>query len=208
MYPLERLTKLYDGIEQLEDDAWDEVSDGDKSYSDEDEQSWAMDEDEEWSANPPPYNCIPTFSHISGAGTTDTDTQISNDEVDTIEVDEELRSSDNNMADGNEGMDSRMSLSVEPVEGLRAHSSDVPAETEVTESHSDDFLDGIKWKRFEVLSSAPSDHFFYSSPPTQVSRSFLGRLAREHRVLRSSLPGKYKQSLPPTLVLLFKRLHI
>ncbi|KAJ8702413.1 hypothetical protein PTI98_001127 [Pleurotus ostreatus] len=44
------------------------------------------------------------------------------------------------------------------------------------------------WKRFEILSSTPRDHAFYSSSPAQPSKSFLGRLQREYKILMSSLP--------------------
>lgn len=184
-YPLNQLTKLYDGIEQLEDDGWEEGSDGDHSYSDENEQSWAMDQDVEWDSM---------------------DAQVSEDEDDAIEVDEELRSSDRSMTEEDEQMNSNMLLNVDPVEEPLSQNSDFSAEAQAAESHTEDISDGMKWKRFEVLSSAPSDHFFYSSPPTQVSRTFLSRLSREYRVLRSSLPGKYKQ--PFLSASLFKYFYI
>ena len=43
-------------------------------------------------------------------------------------------------------------------------------------------------RRFDILSSAPRDHAFYETSPGQHSKAFLGRLAREYRVLESSLP--------------------
>lgn len=46
----------------------------------------------------------------------------------------------------------------------------------------------VPWNRFEVLSEAPVDHAFYSVEPSQPSKSFLSRLAKEYRVLESSLP--------------------
>ncbi|KAF8338031.1 uncharacterized protein EI90DRAFT_3118487 [Cantharellus anzutake] len=46
------------------------------------------------------------------------------------------------------------------------------------------------WKSFDVLPSAPSDHHFYSQPPTSPpSRSFSQRLNKEYRVLSTSLPS-------------------
>lgn len=44
------------------------------------------------------------------------------------------------------------------------------------------------WKRFDVLPAAPIDHAFYSVDPSQPSKSFLSRLAKEYRVLETSLP--------------------
>lgn len=47
----------------------------------------------------------------------------------------------------------------------------------------------MAWNRFEILSAAPLDHAFISSPPAQPSKSFLSRLTKEYRILSSSLPG-------------------
>lgn len=44
-------------------------------------------------------------------------------------------------------------------------------------------------KRFEILPSAPSDHAFISKSIGQPSRQFLGRLTREYRGLETGLPG-------------------
>lgn len=51
------------------------------------------------------------------------------------------------------------------------------------------------WKRFDVLATAPADHAFYSTVPSQPSRSFLSRLTKEYRALSSSLPGGFPSSL-------------
>ena len=46
-----------------------------------------------------------------------------------------------------------------------------------------------QWTRFEILPQAPVDHAFYTTEPaTQPSKSFVSRLAKEYRVLQSSLP--------------------
>ncbi|XP_006454656.1 hypothetical protein AGABI2DRAFT_114397 [Agaricus bisporus var. bisporus H97] len=37
---------------------------------------------------------------------------------------------------------------------------------------------GLTWKRFDVLPSAPPDHAFYSKPPAQPGRAFLGRVLK------------------------------
>jgi len=44
------------------------------------------------------------------------------------------------------------------------------------------------WKRFEVLSSAPADHAFYSNIPVEPSRQFMSRLSKEYKALMTSLP--------------------
>ena len=45
------------------------------------------------------------------------------------------------------------------------------------------------WKRFDILPSAPADHAFLGTPPAEPSRQFLARLQKEYRALSSSLPG-------------------
>ena len=45
------------------------------------------------------------------------------------------------------------------------------------------------WKRFDVLSSAPTDHAFYDKPAVQPSRAFMARLHKEYRALSTGLPG-------------------
>jgi ubiquitin-conjugating enzyme E2 O len=50
--------------------------------------------------------------------------------------------------------------------------------------------DDIYWKRFDVLSTAPADHAFYDRPVAQPSRSFMARLHKEYRALSTGLPGR------------------
>ncbi|KAH8835912.1 hypothetical protein DL96DRAFT_1576028 [Flagelloscypha sp. PMI_526] len=49
-------------------------------------------------------------------------------------------------------------------------------------------LDEEQWARFAVLPEAPIDHAFYPYRSPNVNKSFMGRLAKEHRALTSSLP--------------------
>jgi ubiquitin-conjugating enzyme E2 O len=49
--------------------------------------------------------------------------------------------------------------------------------------------DDLYWKRFDILSSAPPDHAFYSRPVAQPSRAFMARLHKEYRALSTGLPG-------------------
>ncbi|KAL4268073.1 UBC core domain-containing protein [Pleurotus pulmonarius] len=77
-----------------------------------------------------------------------------------------------------------------PVE-LKANQADVSMDTsdDSPVDHRGDQVDkDSRWKRFEILSSTPRDHAFYSSSPAQPSKSFLGRLQREYKILMSSLP--------------------
>ncbi|EIN14046.1 hypothetical protein PUNSTDRAFT_140436 [Punctularia strigosozonata HHB-11173 SS5] len=159
VFPLERLTKLYDGMDQLddmfddglsihssEDDGNDiQVMDSNGQWADvnEDEDGWEdeMDvdsiEDKETSSIPEPA-AAPTFSKRDS-------------EQEPIET---------------------------PSDKTRSEQSQLTT--------PDD--DITNWTRFALLPSAPADHAFYTTTPGQPSRHFLSRLAKEYRVLSSSLP--------------------
>lgn len=47
----------------------------------------------------------------------------------------------------------------------------------------------VRWKRFDILPGAPADHAFYQNDTLNPTRSFVTRLAKEYRVLDTSLPG-------------------
>ena len=178
-YPLERLTRLYDGIEQLEEDAFDAGSDDGHSHS-EDEETWAMDEDGIWR---PETQGNDEWEDISMQGV-EAETDIEIDEVEgPMEVDSILSPSESAQTEGM-GSDASANPELRPLEGSKG-----AAVAEVVGVQQDDFGEGIQWKRFEILSSAPPDHAFFSSPPALPSKSFLGRLSKEYRVLTSSLPG-------------------
>ena len=49
------------------------------------------------------------------------------------------------------------------------------------------------WQRFVILSQAPADHAFYASKHAQTTKTFMTRLNKEYRVLKSSLPGTGKR---------------
>ncbi|KAG6840353.1 hypothetical protein C0991_007280 [Blastosporella zonata] len=166
IYPLERLTKLCDGMEQLQNDLWGDDSDSDDSDID-DDQIWAMDEDGVWQP------------------------ELNGNEWEEYE-DEEMQSGEEDVVSGgwaDESMETSMGepeISTREITGQATPQSDLEGSHTITES-----TEGItlSWNRFEVLSSAPSDHAFISSSPAQPSKSFLSRLAKEYRVLFSSLPG-------------------
>lgn len=46
---------------------------------------------------------------------------------------------------------------------------------------------------FDICETAPQDHHFYARSPAETNRTRMARLNKEHKALRSSLPGK----LPP-----------
>lgn len=159
LYPLERLTRLYDGIEQLEDDIWDDASDDHGSC--EDDEVWAMDfEDGRWKSK-------------------------RGDANESEEIEEELNEEEAEDSDGmhldNESATSAHS-GINSSKGLEVAPLQLAGDVGSHESEE------LTWKRFDLLPTAPPDHAFLSSPPAQPSKSFSSRLIREYRVLASSLP--------------------
>lgn len=183
-YPLERLTRLYDGIEQLEEEAWaDDASEGHDSDTDE---VWAMHEDGKWhpdESNDPDwedddeeYN--DAHSVMDWSNDEDKSASVKQETVPTmppaslpvvVPIDAESNSMDVTIVQ--EGRDSKH----------------VRVDAGAPNFNADD--DGEDWKRFDVLASAPVDHAFYSSTPAAPSRAFLSRINREYRALADSLPG-------------------
>jgi ubiquitin-conjugating enzyme E2 O len=80
---------------------------------------------------------------------------------------------------------SKLSSSIEEVAMLLEDTQSQPTNGETSVSEED--LQ-TNWKRFEVLPEAPPDHAFFSVDPPQLSKQFLSRLAKEYRVLESTLP--------------------
>ena len=178
-YPLERLTRLYDGIEQLEEDAFDAGSDDGHSHGEE-EETWTMDKDGIWR---PETQENDEWEDISMQGV-EAEEDIEIDEAEGLmEVDSIISPSEAAQIESM-GSDASADTNLRPLEG-----SEGAAVVEVVGVQQDDLGEGIQWKRFEILSSAPPDHAFFSSPPALPSKSFLGRLSKEYRVLTSSLPG-------------------
>ncbi|KAK0208164.1 hypothetical protein DFS33DRAFT_1451263 [Desarmillaria ectypa] len=175
VYPLQRLTRLYDSIEQLEDDPW-----GDEHSHDEHEYF-------EGSGYWPDENGI--WSHLDGSmggweGTEDIDDNMDvgmwHHEEDTPRVSGPSRPSiiDQFPPPPTVEMDAESDMiSVNPV-------MDIMKDGTTVDEENDDF----PWKRFDIIPSAPHDHAYYASPPTQPSKSYLSRLQREYRILQSSLP--------------------
>ena len=205
-YPLERLTRLYDTLEQLED-LWGEGSvqeDPDHDHvHDHDGEVWAMDEDGIWQAQP-------NGDENDEWEETDEDEDYAMD----VEGDAQL---DDIHAPHNDvhgswwdhivptitpipvDQQDTASVSQVPSSTLRSLSPDVPRDAAEKE---DTLVDGVvvtgvdedgdkesHWKRFEILAEAPHDHAFYNSTASQPSRNFLTRLQKEYRALSSSLPG-------------------
>ncbi|KAJ6509383.1 hypothetical protein C8R47DRAFT_1098497 [Mycena vitilis] len=199
-YPLQRLTKLYDGIDQLEDDMWDEMS----------ENHGVLEENSLWTINEEGGAWEPADSE-SGDDWPDHDDYEEADEEDEPGSQVPLvNGGDRAWPDVPLGplelIPGLLSLypksvisppEVEPGPATpvprqvdRLPSPDVPKDAADDPPPEDlDSEDGESpWKRFEVLPSAPEDHAYYTSAPAQPSKQFLGRLTREYRVLASSLP--------------------
>ena len=51
------------------------------------------------------------------------------------------------------------------------------------------------WEHFDVLETAPKDHHHFSTPSAEGTRRFAARIAKEHRMLRTSLPGASESSI-------------
>ena len=197
-YPLERLTKLYDGIEQLEDEWDDSASEGYRSSSEDGDRPWVMETDGTWhpeqadSGNE--WECVHDDM--------DVDEDEDEDSVQTVkqggasiwpgEV-SEFRTPEtvlipNIEAEYMEGLDTGQRLRDESCSPL--DECEVSTMVESTDFQDDDH-DETVWKRFEISATAPPDHAFFSSSPGQPSKLFLGRLRREYHILATSLPGKY-----------------
>lgn len=189
---LECVTRLNDGLEQLEDLWGDELSDGhtDDDDSEEERPIQMQTEDGQWLE----YN--------------------SEDEDEWVEEDEEMLDVENMPAlepvwsAGNGGtvpgawptsdeLNEDVSMTPEPPTAQSsAMTTEVPTpepapDIEVEEAREEPAKQSdVPWKRFEILPSAPADHAFYGNAPPQTSRQFLSRLNKEYKALESSLPGK------------------
>ena len=181
--PLERLTRLYDGLEQLEE-LWDEGSEHDSAM---DVELWTVDDNGEWV---PTNDAEEWMTDDEDSMNVDQDDWTSSDghtlhspePATTVPMNtEELKTPEMNPSR------SQSSPGLTPTNGTADASYDKQLSVDSDSSSFSD--DATRWKRFEILPNAPIDHAFYSSPPAQPSR-FLARLNKEYRVLSSSLPGK------------------
>ena len=192
------MTRLYDGIEQLEDE-WDEgASEGDRSLSDEGERPWVMETNETW--RPEQADAGNELEHVHDG----MDIDISED-VDSVQRDDTVERGETLIWPGQVSefrtpetilipdIEAEYMEGIDTGQRLRDESCSPLDECEVsTMLESSEFQDEDHdaWKRFEISATAPPDHAFFSSSPGQPSKSFLGRLRREYHILATSLPGK------------------
>jgi len=180
--PLERLTRLYDSLEQIEDDGWeDEASERDSSeeFS---EGIWLQDADGVW-----------RFEKNSD----DDEWEETDEEPDEMEVDipwAEIESSLGRDDDSLNPTPSNITTDLIDISPLATSPTTTSPEmsqelvVNALAKNTVDVDDDSFWKRFEILPSAPVDHAFYSTTAGQPSRAFLARLTKEYRALSNSLP--------------------
>jgi ubiquitin-conjugating enzyme E2 O len=185
IYPLSRLTKLYDSLEQFEDDGWEGEEGSDQgSHVDNAEGVWHLDADATWHCD-----------HD------DSEWEDEDSDEDSGGMDVDTWADENDIPLGDGVPDSLISRDVtpdgtDPVPPFPVSSSNTsPDSTQEIIVHEDE--DGhaaSPWKKFEILPDAPHDHAFYSSVSNQPSKNFLARLTKEYRALSTSLPGLYHRS--------------
>lgn len=179
--PLNRLTRLYDSLEQLEDLWGDDEGTVDEG---EEVEVWEMDQDGQWvegtaddddewesADGDEDEEMADVENDASGKWSPSTDTVIPPLRVATPMVIDDVAHTSESRPTSSSG---------------RQQSPDVPKDA--TDAEDEQMEEG-PWKRFEVLSSAPPDHAFYSTVPAQPSRNFMTRLTKEYKALQSSLPG-------------------
>ncbi|KAI0068302.1 hypothetical protein BV25DRAFT_1911299 [Artomyces pyxidatus] len=205
VFPLERLTRLYDTLEQLEDLWGDEMSAQDEGEDEtaNDEEVWAMDEDGHWQAQPDGADGD-EWEETDDDGQSFIDMDDGEGDGEAGEHlkegngvqggwwDQILSTSDKPQVDQQDPAD----VSQVPSSTLRSSSPDVPKDAMEKDEEPDDIEEidekvddsDSPWKRFDLLPEAPHDHAFYSSASSRPSRNFLSRLQKEYRALASSLP--------------------
>lgn len=172
--PLERLTRLYDSLEQIEDDGWDDEISTHHSHGDYPDGVWLQDDDGIWRYD----KGDDEWEEMDEETGTDMEIDIpwAEDEPSTTVddlIDSLPRSVTPDIAD---------SISPLPV----SPSTTTPEASQEIDIGSDE--EALPWKLFDVLPCAPPDHAFYATPCNQPSKAFLARVTKEYRALSNSLP--------------------
>ncbi|KAG1866145.1 hypothetical protein F4604DRAFT_2024687 [Suillus subluteus] len=181
IYPLSRLTKLYDSLEQFEDDGWEGEEDGSDQGSHVDNANgvWHQDSDG-WRYDPDNSEWEDEEDCDEDGGGMDVDTWA--DDID-IPLSDSIPDS---LIQRYVSPDVADSASPFPVSSSNT-SSDSTQEI-IVQGDEDGHAD-TPWKKFEVLPGALRDHAFYSSVSNQPSKNYLARLTKEYRALSTSLPA-------------------
>ncbi|KAI0775899.1 hypothetical protein BD413DRAFT_610617 [Trametes elegans] len=177
--PLDRLTRLYDSVEQLEDIWGDDegtVDEGD------DVEVFEMDEDGHW---------------IESTPDDEDEWESAEEDLDPEDAMDVRSDGGGEWSPSNDTVIPPVQMDVDSVSAAahndRPRSPDVPKDATDGEDAEDDDVGSLQdadtpWKRFEVLPSAPADHAFYNTPPAQHTRQFMARMSKEYKALQSSLP--------------------
>ncbi|EAU92700.2 hypothetical protein CC1G_01745 [Coprinopsis cinerea okayama7 len=212
IYPLERLTRLYDGMDQLEDDPWadsmsmeDEYEAGYEAgygpaygdyYVDELGGEWTVDEEGQWQEEGEfehdhwEHDGVVEGGHFHPCTCRHHPEDGESQEMDSPEPESIARRPPPEL-------ETSLLPTPDSFEKQNTPSpSDIalpPLEEGSVQSPSVSVTANIpkeaeEWKRFDILESAPADHAFYSTTPAQPSKTFLGRLSKEYKALSSSLP--------------------
>ena len=194
MVPLQRLTRLYDGLDQLEDMFDEGFSEEGSSMED------TLLEGGEWLDSPdgvPLLSPHPMSPHFGGGVDTGTvggdgnegeetsDPMIS----DTMDTWGDAIEMDPPQFPGGLAVDDTSitpQVSTTPIPHDPSTPQPIPLPHEPLRDLENDDL---YWKRFDILPSAPADHAFCSRPIAQPSRAFMARLHKEYRALSTGLPG-------------------
>ncbi|KAK7064351.1 isocitrate lyase [Favolaschia claudopus] len=209
-YPLQRLTKLYDGLDQLEDDVWEEESEHPGLH--EEHPMWTIQESGAWDSPSDSGDDWPSDTDEQRSQSSAAEAPLVNGNgngsvwpdvaLAPLEVVSGLLSSTllSSIHGGHDGPDTPKPAPTTDLiipttsETERPVSPDVPkvvADDVPTAESPDNAGDGdseSSLKRFEIQPSAPVDHAYYDTIPAQPKNSFLARLAKEYRALSSSLP--------------------
>jgi len=188
LVPLQRLTRLYDGLEQLEDMFDEGFSEEGSSMED------ALIEGEEWPDGAPllrlPPHLMPLdFERGAETGDGDEDGDEGKEILDAMILDTMESYMDPPQIRGGLPMDDTSMTPQVSTTPVPQGSSTPQATSQLPEPPRDSENDDLYWKRFDILASAPTDHAFYDRPVAQPSRMFMARLHKEHRALSTGLPG-------------------
>lgn len=202
MVPLQRLTRLYDGLDQLEDMFEGGLSEEGSSMED------IFPGGEEWLDGPDTGVSVLRPQLVwsdqridegggAGAGRVDVESSGEGGISDMMDACMDCSELDPPRFPGGLPMDD-MSTTPQIATTPVPHelSTPPPVASQPHELLRDSENDDLYWKRFDVLPSAPTDHAFYDRPVAQPSRTFMARLHKEYRALSTGLPGT------PTLVCL------
>ncbi|OAX44402.1 hypothetical protein K503DRAFT_765021 [Rhizopogon vinicolor AM-OR11-026] len=195
IYPLSQLTKLYDSLEQFEEDGWEgeEYESDQGSHVDNGDGVWQLDSDGKWQYE---FDDGEWEDEEDGDGDGDDGDGDGGDgdgdgdgegEGDVMDVDTWADGVDVPLDDGTpdslipQDVTPYVTDAVSPLPASPSNTSpDITQEAIVQEDSP--------YEKFEVLPNAPHDHAFFSSVPAQPSKNFLARLTKEYRALSNSLP--------------------